>query len=360
MLHLSLQRFIPFLQERAAEIHLFKDAETVEIEIPSLVQNTATISHQKNIYPKAFGTVKNLHILGDSFIVFDEKNFLVDQAFEARPQRYFSLEKTLNFEERQAVFTVPKKSKKLKGRYILLPYVISYAHIFEAVSRLLIAKEHGLLEGAKLLVSHSVAPYLADMLTLFNVKVQSVIMEKGVEYLPEETTLISPLFHIPSMDPLFSTLFWKHLSPDFQPQKPATKKLFISREKAGKRIILNQKEVEECALKAGYEKVFLEDLSFLAQAQLMMQAKWILAQHGGGLANICFARPETNIIELMGLHHFHKDFVCASEFSAFAYALGQNHAWLLCDQPYGEGKFPKNVPLNVNINALKQILREEK
>jgi len=75
-------------------------------------------------------------------------------------------------------------------------------------------------------------------------------------------------------------------------------KIFISRSKAPKRKIINQKEVEQFLSKAGFAIVNMEDLSFEQQVSASYNAKHIIAQHGAGLTNILFCKEGTAILEL--------------------------------------------------------------
>ena len=80
----------------------------------------------------------------------------------------------------------------------------------------------------------------------------------------------------------------------------AGKRLFISREKARYRHLLNQKEILAVSKDFGFETVIAEDLSFRAQVALFSDAEIIVAQHGAGLSNMLFAHPNSIIIEMFG------------------------------------------------------------
>jgi capsular polysaccharide biosynthesis protein len=77
-----------------------------------------------------------------------------------------------------------------------------------------------------------------------------------------------------------------------------TKRLYISRDKAPMRRIMNEDEVFPLLERHGFERVYCEDLSFQEQVELFGQAEVILSAHGAGLTNMVFAPPKTQIIEL--------------------------------------------------------------
>lgn len=80
------------------------------------------------------------------------------------------------------------------------------------------------------------------------------------------------------------------------------RKIFISRDKARKRRILNEDELFEHISPYGYERVYLEDISIRETARMFSNAEAVIAPHGAGLANIVFSPPDTKVLELFGEH----------------------------------------------------------
>lgn len=76
------------------------------------------------------------------------------------------------------------------------------------------------------------------------------------------------------------------------------RKVYISRTKAKYRKILNEAELEPNLEKAGFEKVFMEDLTFAEQVKLLSETKYLVSNHGAGLTNILFMMPETKALEI--------------------------------------------------------------
>ncbi|MES2274287.1 MAG: glycosyltransferase family 61 protein [Chlamydiota bacterium] len=81
-----------------------------------------------------------------------------------------------------------------------------------------------------------------------------------------------------------------------------SKKIFISRQKASYRRILNEDEVFDLFKVEGFVRYNLEDLTVLEQISLFHQADIIVAPHGAGLVNLLFAQPCVLIIELFQEH----------------------------------------------------------
>lgn len=81
-----------------------------------------------------------------------------------------------------------------------------------------------------------------------------------------------------------------------EPEK--CKRIYISRKNAGYRKVANEIEVIEKLASFGFCPVVLENLSVMEQAQLFAAAKFVVAPHGAGLANLVFCQPGTKVIEI--------------------------------------------------------------
>ena len=77
-------------------------------------------------------------------------------------------------------------------------------------------------------------------------------------------------------------------------------KLYISREGARRRRVLNDDELWRCLESRGFAKILTENLGWSDQIALFREAKVIVAPHGAGLANLVFCRPGTRVVELFG------------------------------------------------------------
>lgn len=75
------------------------------------------------------------------------------------------------------------------------------------------------------------------------------------------------------------------------------KKLYITRDNALYRKILNEREVRDIVESFGYETIRYEDLSWLDQVKETASANSIVSIHGAGLTNMIYMRPEGSILE---------------------------------------------------------------
>lgn len=75
-------------------------------------------------------------------------------------------------------------------------------------------------------------------------------------------------------------------------------KIYISRAKASRRRVVNETQVVNLLERWGFREVFLESMTVAQQALLFASAKYIVAPHGAGLANLAFCHPGTRVIEI--------------------------------------------------------------
>ncbi|MCM3603610.1 glycosyltransferase family 61 protein [Robertmurraya korlensis] len=76
-----------------------------------------------------------------------------------------------------------------------------------------------------------------------------------------------------------------------------SERIYITREDAEGRRVLNEEEVVNFLNEHGFTKVSLQNLSVVEQINLFSKAKFIVAPHGAGLTNLTFCNPGTKVIE---------------------------------------------------------------
>ncbi|WP_237157206.1 glycosyltransferase family 61 protein [Planktothrix agardhii] len=88
------------------------------------------------------------------------------------------------------------------------------------------------------------------------------------------------------------------LHPDAVANSPNIKRIYITRNAAKSRRILNEDELLRVLQPWGFHSIELESMSVIEQAALFSQAEIIIAPHGSGLTNLIFCQPNTKVIEL--------------------------------------------------------------
>lgn len=109
--------------------------------------------------------------------------------------------------------------------------------------------------------------------------------------------LIVPTY--PSPSPISCEWLRKKSVAGIVHSKPTASRIYISREKANRRRVANQGEIEDVLSQFGFESYVLEEMSIRDQVRLFMNAEAVVSPHGAGLANIVYADNPV-IIELFG------------------------------------------------------------
>ena len=83
------------------------------------------------------------------------------------------------------------------------------------------------------------------------------------------------------------------------PHRPRKKlnRIYISRDKADKRRIVNETKLFEKLEQLGFKKYILEDMSMNDQVELFYDAEAVVSPHGAGLTNIIYA-DRINVFEI--------------------------------------------------------------
>lgn len=118
----------------------------------------------------------------------------------------------------------------------------------------------------------------------------------------------------------------------FEQQKPNLKsdrqRIYLSRNRARYRRVLNEQEVIDSLTQFGFEVMEMESMSVQAQAHVFARARVIIAPHGSGLTNLVFCQPETVIVELVSPHYIRHYYWVISQY------LGLKH-YSLKSKPLG-------------------------
>jgi hypothetical protein len=75
-------------------------------------------------------------------------------------------------------------------------------------------------------------------------------------------------------------------------------KIYITRQKASTRKVINEDEVISFLQRHGFAILHCEDLSFESQISILSHARVLISIHGAGLANLMFMPPESCVLEL--------------------------------------------------------------
>jgi len=101
--------------------------------------------------------------------------------------------------------------------------------------------------------------------------------------------------------------------------------IYISRARASKRRIANEAEVVEVLQRLGFLTVYPEEMSLEEQVKLFSRTRYLVSNHGAGLANMLFVPEGANVLELRLKGDSHRNF-----YFSLASALNQNYFYQTC------------------------------
>jgi len=133
-------------------------------------------------------------------------------------------------------------------------------------------------------------------------------------------------------------------------------RIYISRNKARYRSVMNEDDVMQELGKVGFVRIFLESMPLQEQIALFFQAKVIVAPHGSGLTNTIFCQPGTKVIELMSPHYV------GHYYWASSYYLKLKHYYLTGEvfECYPIRQLMYQNPLTediiINLSSLKKMM----
>ena len=210
--------------------------------------------------------------------------------------------------------------KKMTGKVAVLSGLaghVYYHWLFDIIPRIELIRLSGIkLEEIDWFVINNIEkPFQRETLNWLGIPTAKIICSDRISHIQAEQ-LIVPSFPgyldwVPggTIEFLRQT-FLSRISPN-QDQLP--EKVYISRERARARHIINETEVLALLSKYGFQTVFLEEMSIVEQVALFANAKFIVAPHGSGLSNLVFCSPGTTIVELFSPHYLRTDYWILSQ-----------------------------------------------
>lgn len=191
----------------------------------------------------------------------------------------------------------------LKGDYfsLLSRWSSAYFHwLQDVLPRLHTALPH-LPAGVKFLINENLKEYQIKTLAAYgitesNLVAQPTSMDSKIQRLWFATPLGHSGITSPSILRKVGQKIADFYKADILDSEP--KNLWVSREKAVSRRIVNEKDLDAIFKQLRIERVFPECLDFLGQLRLFGYAQSIFGPHGAGLANAMFCQMRAKIGEV--------------------------------------------------------------
>lgn len=235
-----------------------------------------------------------------------------------------------------------------RARWVLERSYHNYSHWLTAhLPKLLLLRQRGELEDVYLTAQRP--RFIDDCLRLYGFDPGSFpTFDPAVPLAVEELEVLSTDRFRPEL--LQSV---RQELPLRRREKP-WRKVFISRQGADRRRLINEAELWPKLERRGFQSVLMEDLSFAEQVRLMQETRVLLAPHGAGLTNMLFCAPESQIVELADLSFPNPNFY------AVASAM-KLHYWLVPAEPVGQAsplERDLRVQVGLVVDVVEQVLRQ--
>ena len=127
------------------------------------------------------------------------------------------------------------------------------------------------------------------------------------------------------------------------------RRVFLSREGAHWRRLLNHGEIAKRLGQLGFEVVRLEGLTFRQQVDLFSAVSAVVAPHGAGLANIVWCPPGCTVIELGSSTALTPDY--------YRLALSMGHDYWLVEAALEGGRDAAYCDLRVDVDEVEATVR---
>lgn len=136
---------------------------------------------------------------------------------------------------------------------------------------------------------------------------------------------------------------WRDLARTIRQNLPRSaerspQRIYISRRHAAHRRIADEAALESWLQREGFRTCHFEHLDFAEQVRLISQAEFIVAVHGAALANLIFAAPGTQVVEIFPRGRYNPD--C---FPRVSHAMGLQHVLVMADST----RFRQNLRVDV-------------
>lgn len=153
---------------------------------------------------------------------------------------------------------------------------------------------------------------------------QYYFLSSSERIIADDVSIISPIDHHPSKYELIPNNLTNNTFGC------GSKKIFVSRNNAKFRKLVNEDQLCTELKKANYIIVELDGMSIAEQVQLFQSASHIISVHGAALGNLIFCQPQTKVIEIIGEHHHSIEFWIISNFRNLVHHYFQiptNETW---------------------------------
>ena len=225
----------------------------------------------------------------------------------------------------ELLLETPPRQRVQRGTCVLLGGQANYFHwVYEAAARLMLVESQPELQQLPVVIYAHLAPTQHVMLDALGIAVDRRLFLRDDESLLCEDlyvpSLVTDAYVIPEAVVRYLRNKFAHLIPEQRRRR----RIYISRNRFGKRVLANEAELLPMLEANGFETVYAEDLSFPEQMALFASAQVVFGIDGAALANL-FMAPEgatIGVIATAGLYKPHYYYVSHHLRHEFTYLHG--------------------------------------
>lgn len=177
-----------------------------------------------------------------------------------------------------------------------------YHWMFDVLPRIHLLRQSGLYETIDKFVINGVErPYEFETLKILGIPQDKLIESRNrLHFKAKKLVVPSICYQGTSQITQWGCDFLKKefLTAQTLQTTETSRRIYISRQQAAYRKVLNEEAVVNFLEQLGFECVKLEAMSVVEQAACLANAEIVVAPHGAGLTNLVFCRPGTKVIEI--------------------------------------------------------------
>jgi len=182
--------------------------------------------------------------------------------------------------------------------------------------------------------------------SLKKLKIKTFFLKKGNNYTFKKLIYIGNLY--PSGNPRKNII--NNMKKQLDIKLSNSKRIYISRNKSGRRKIINENDLIKLLKKYNFKTIYSEKISFDKQIKIFSASKYIIGLHGAGLTNLIWMKQKSFIFEIKP----EKDLYLNCYFN-LANILNLNYYYCICKKK-NIFKTSKNSNYEVDIDQLKKKL----
>lgn len=201
-----------------------------------------------------------------------------------------------------------------------------YHWVLEVLPKLLLLEKSG-IKIQKYVINNLIHKFQHEYLKLLDIPMSKVEIINNKTLIHAKNLIVPSFPGTSGNPPLWACDFLKEkLTKYIDKSKTYPEKIFISREKARERRIVNTDAIIKILEEKGFTKIILEELDLKEQISIFNNAKVIISPHGAGLANLVFSNPEIKLLELFSPDNINNcyRYICAKKNIDYRTLIGKN------------------------------------